>query len=148
MNAILEKHLIHSLEHGQLQTRNCFAHSYALSNLPASESVKSRTRIFSAGRRSSPFALPHTRSCRACISPFLILSPSLSPSKDINLQYSYHSDSLAWRTGSLECDILCAMAPPTTAASVLWGRDVSSDFNNAKTTLSSWDNCMSKAYCK
>ncbi|KAK4990998.1 hypothetical protein LTR66_006650 [Elasticomyces elasticus] len=33
-------------------------------------------------------------------------------------------------------------------ATLLWQRDLTSSLSDAKTTLSSWDNCMSKAYCK
>jgi hypothetical protein len=30
----------------------------------------------------------------------------------------------------------------------LLGRDVSQEVDSVKTTFSSWDNCMAKAYCK
>lgn len=33
-------------------------------------------------------------------------------------------------------------------ATLLWQRDVASTVDGVKTAFSSWDNCMSKAYCK
>ncbi|TKA67829.1 hypothetical protein B0A55_09191 [Friedmanniomyces simplex] len=36
----------------------------------------------------------------------------------------------------------------TTMATLLWQRDLASDAAGVKTTFSSWDSCMTKAYCK
>ncbi|RAH83640.1 hypothetical protein BO86DRAFT_417674 [Aspergillus japonicus CBS 114.51] len=40
------------------------------------------------------------------------------------------------------------MSPVDTVPAPLWARDIVSDLKSASSTFSSWDSCMSKAYCK
>lgn len=40
------------------------------------------------------------------------------------------------------------MSPVDTTPFPIWPRDFVSDLKSAPETLSSWDNCMAKSYCK
>ncbi|PYH41442.1 uncharacterized protein BP01DRAFT_169014 [Aspergillus saccharolyticus JOP 1030-1] len=43
---------------------------------------------------------------------------------------------------------MAIMSPVDTVPAPLWARDIVSDLKDATSTFSSWDSCMSKAYCK